>query len=478
MNKASSDAALLAISLDRNLAEPLQAQLARALRRLILERRIGAGGKLPSSRLLAEELSVSRVTVTAAIDQIVSEGYAEGRRGSGVYVAAHLPDYPPAAPARREVGQGATSSATAPVRAFEPAAPDLENFPFRDWARLCERVWRAPDPALLGKADPFGWTPLRAAIARHLGDWRGVACDASQIVITAGASDAVELIAAAALAPGAAVLVEEPGYEILRRALIRNRLDCRPCPVDDQGFEVGRALAAHRDAKAVAVTPSRHFPLGMTLPLARRLALLDWARRTGGYVIEDDFDSEYRFQGQPLPALTSLDDGERVIYVGSFSKTMMIGLRLGFVALPPALIEPARAAMDRTGPRASLMAQPVLAAFMDDGGFATHIRRMRRLYAKRQARLLAAAAAELGGLLEPDAAPAGMHVIADLAPALARRMDDAGASARAASAGVVARALSGYYAGPARRRALVLGFAAFDEAAIDAGVRKLRAALD
>lgn len=478
MNKSTSNAALLSLSLDRSLNEPLHAQLAGHLRRLILERRVGSGERLPSSRLLADELSVSRVTVTSAIDQLISEGYAEGRHGSGVYVAADLPDYTFSA---AQIGRANRSDAALPVpeptKPFETAAPDHEHFPHREWARLLDQTWRLPEQALLAKPDPFGWGALRRAIASHLRDWRGITCSPYQIVITSGLVEAIELISKAALAPGETVLVEDPGHHILRRAFQLNDLNCHPSLVDDYGFNIQSAIKHARKARAVAITPSRQFPLGMTLPLARRLELLDWGRQSNGFIIEDDFDSEYRYEGQPLPALMSLDDQDSVIYVGSFSKVMLPTLRLGFVVFPGRLVDKAANAIADIGPRASLLAQPVLARFMESGGFATHLRRMRRLYARRQRTLTTSLRKSADDLIIAEPASGGMHIIARLAPKLARRMSDVELSQRAKGVGVTAQALSSYYADSPVQQGLVLGYAAFDKAAIDAGVDRLAGVL-
>ena len=467
----------MSVSLDRAADESLQSQLVRQLRHLILERRIVAGEKLPSSRSLSEELSVSRVTVTAAIDQLVSEGYAEGRRGSGVYVTDDLPDFMP------RIGQDAATSdlnlraGFEEARPFEIGAPDQQSFPYREWARLHDRVWRAPEPALLAKADPFGWGPLRTAIAAHLRDWRGISCHSAQIVITSGIVETIDLIAAAALNPQDTVLVEDPGYDIVRRALKRNALTCVESLVDKNGFDIGRAIAKSPRARAVVVTPSRQYPLGMTLPLARRLELLDWAPRADGYIIEDDYDSEFRYQGQPLPALMSLDDRDRVIYVGSFSKVMFPTLRIGFAVLPMHLIEAATTALSALGARASLVPQPALARFMAEGAFAKHLRRMRRLYVRRQAALVTAIHQTMDDLLDATPAPAGMHLVARLHPGLSARMTDAEASNRAAAHGVTARPLSSFYAGSRKTQGLVLGYAGFDEAHIQDGIAALRETL-
>ncbi len=479
MKQSSSDAALLALTLDREADEPLHVQLTQGLRERILSGRIAPGAKLPSSRQFAAELGVSRVTIVSAIDQLVSEGYAEGRHGSGVYVNADLPEEVlQAAPVKSEITLDEPLPGSEPMRPFQPAAPDLELFPHTEWAKLMERIWRAPERRLLANADPLGWGPLRVAIARHLNQWRGINCSPRQIIVTSGAAEAIDLLARGTLRGGDRVYMEDPGYRVLRRALMLAGLSPVPVPVDHNGFNVARATATDPGARAAVVTPSRHYPLGMTMPLARRLELIGWARQHDGLVIEDDYDSEYRYQGRPLPAMMSLEEGaDRVIYIGSFSKVMWPSLRLGFMAVPGRLVDDLTEVVSASGPRASLVAQPVLTRFLEDGSLAAHIRRMRRIYAHRQQVLLAAAAHHLEGLLDIAPAPAGMHLIAGLSPAIAARMDDCEASGRAANAGITAFPLSAYYAGSSPRQGLVLGYAGFKDEAIEAAVETLSSVL-
>ena len=473
MNRSTLPSALLSISLDRSLKQSLQAQLTQALRQLVHAGRLQPGDRLPSSRILAAELSVSRVTITGAVDQLVAEGYLEGRHGAGTFVAADLPDLPAGGIAVPTAPVGEPDRQPEPLRPFENTMPDQRLFPFRDWARLFEQVWRTPSPALLSRPDPFGWYPLRSAIAAHLRHWRGINCDPAQIVVTSGLVEAIEIITATALPTGSRVMVEEPGYRTLRTALTRCGMSCANVPVDASGFDIEAALTTHRDAAAAAITPSRQFPLGMTMPLARRLALLNWAARTGGYIVEDDFDGEFRYQGQPLPAIMSLDDADCVIYAGSFSKVMFPSLRLGFIVLPWPLIEPAARTIATTGARASMVAQPVLARFIEDGTFATHIRRMRRIYAGRQRALVAAIERDAEGLLTAAAEPGGMHLVVRLSDQVAQRVADTTIAAAAEDERITVQPLSEYFAGSATAQGLILGYAAFDEMEIDAGIAKL-----
>ena len=483
MKQSNSEAAILSIALDRQDASPLHLQLSQALRLLILDERLTPGDRLPSSRSLAAELSVSRATVVTAIEQLVSEGYVLGRRGAGAFVAEDLPDRSARGAASSARMRARTPPATAletpaPPRPFEVTMPDLERFPHKLWAKALEQSWRSPAPALLANPDPLGWAPLRVAIARHLSEWRGVDCAPSQIAVTSGAAEAVDLIAAAALSPGDEVLVEEPGYDRLRRALARNGLRWRPVEVDEKGFDIALGQAQAHNPRAAFVAPSRQYPLGVTLPLGRRLDLLAWAAQSGGYVVEDDYDGEYRFQGRPPPALMSLDRHQRVIYLGSFSRVMFPALRLGFLALPEPLAEACGEALARQGPRAALTAQPALARFMESGDFARHIRRMRRLYGERRNVLRDLLERRLGRLLKVSAPPAGMHLIAYPRPRLQERLSDEDVAERAAEAGLSVRPLSRFYAGRATRQGLVLGYAAFTPSRLTEAVESLRRALE
>ena len=472
----AAEASLLSVSLDREAKAPLHAQLADQLRRLILSGRLPTGSKLASSRKLSAELSVSRVTVVTAMDQLQSEGYIETRQGSGVFVTADLPD---GTVLRHGHGQGSgvdkpfVMPQAPEVRPFQTFLPDLSLFPHRQWARTFDKVWRQPDAALLAHQDPFGWPALRVAIADHLAAWRGIACSPEQIIVTAGTRDAIDLIAKSAFRRGDIVLVEDPGYASLGLALADGGLTVRPVPVGPQGFDIAQGTALAPDAKSAVVTPSRQFPLGMTLPVARRLDLLAWARGADGLLIEDDYDSEFRYSGAPLPALMSLDEHGAVVYLGSFSKVLSPTFRLGFLVAPPRLVEPIRDRLRATGPRVSFLVQPVLARFMAEGHFAAHVRRMRRVYGQRRDVLSEALAEQLCDVLEIGDLSAGMHTVVRLRDDRASAETDTAIAARALEAGLVLHPLSSYYAGKPRSQGLVLGYAAFDKARLVEGVRSL-----
>lgn len=469
-DQSTLQAALFALSLDRSASTPLHAQLTDALRKLILSGRAPLGARLPASRMLAAELSISRMTATTALDQLTAEGYLEARAGSGTFVAADLPHIAPPRPAPAPAN---LPDPQAPLP-FHAAIPDLSLFPHRLWARHLERSWRAPDAAMLALPDPAGYAPLRRAITEHLSAWRGMEVDPQQVILTSGASEAFELVARSFLAPGDTVLNEDPGFPPMKQAMQFIGLTPFAQPVDDDGFDIATAARRAPDARAALVTPSRHYPLGLTLPLSRRLALIDWARDRDALIIEDDYDSEFRYIGQPLPALAALDHGGRVFYIGSFSKLLSPALRLAYLVVPRRRLEAVQDTMKNFRHTASLVPQPALASFMQSGEFAVHLRRMRRIYARRQKALLAALARHLPDHLVAQSEPSGMHIIARPGPALTQ--PDTEISALAAENGLTLRALSPYFeASP--QQGFILGFAGFDEDVLEQAVMRLKSLL-
>lgn len=452
--QSNLDAALFGLSLDRTCAKPLHLQLVEALRVTILSIESASGLRLPSGRLLAQELSVSRITVTTAFDQLTGEGYLVARRGSGTFVADHLPTL--AQPSSRT-----PSPAPRPVQPlpFQPGLPDARLFPHRLWARHLERVWRYPPPGLLGQPDPFGWYPLRDAICSHLSGWRGLTCYPGQVLITAGASEAIQVISRALLARGQQVAVEDPGWHPLRDILAQAGLRQQPVRVDDQGLN---AADLPEGMSAVLLTPSRHFPTGKAMPLQRRLAVLEYATQQGCLIVEDDYDSEFRYVGQPLPSLAGLDGLKHTVYLGSFSKLLSPALRIGYMVLPEHLVAQVRTHVERAPPMASLVPQPALAELMQGGDFAVHLRRMRRTYAKRQACLVAALEDAKEFLhVEPDAS--GMHLCCEIRADVLHCFSDIAVSKAARERRLYVGALSSHAVLPDPPQALLLGYAAFDE---------------
>ncbi len=494
-------AAPLGLILDAAAPEPLHRQIGAELRRAILERRLAAGTALPSSRLLALELACARGTVLLALEGLVAEGYVVARPGSGMSVAADLPDEMIAASAlpdhvarmprpvlsrrSRLAGPGSGASGPAPgdaARAGRDAAlrigqPDLGAFPFPLWAKLLEAEWRHPPWQVAGRPHPFGHAGLRAAIAGHLGVMRGFACDPSAVVVTSGIRQSVTLLARLLLDPGEEAWMEEPGFPGIRDAFAAAGVRAVPVPVDEVGFAPERAEAMAPRARLAVVAPGHHFPLGTVLSLPRRLALLGWAERTGGWIVEDDYDGEYRYSGRPLAPLRALDRSGRVAFVGSFSKLLFPALRLSFLVLPQALAEPAEAAMQAGPGGASLLGQGALARFIADGHFAAHLRRTRRLYAERQAMLIEAVHSHLGGVLDVAADPGGMHLVARPCGVTAT-FDDGHAVRAAAAVDVAPSRLSSCYATRPAQPGLLLGYAQMPAASIEPAVLRLRSALE
>ena len=322
-------------------AVPLYRQIYDAYRSAILTGRLRPGQRLPSTRALADELEISRLPAVNAFEQLLHEGYIEGRVGAGTYVAGDIPDdltragtapgpaSPPSSPPtpRDEGGLGP----------FRVSLPALDHFPHRVWGRLLWRHGKRQSSALMAYGDPAGHVPLREAIAAYLGAARGVRCDAAHVLIVSGSQMALQLCAMALLAPGDAVCVEEPGYPGARDALRTSGATVVPIPLDAEGIDVGRLAAQGRRVRLVYVTPSHQYPLGISMTAARRLALLAWARGGNRWIVEDDYDSEYRYASRPLGALQGMDRGARVIYVGTFSKVLYPSLRVGYVVVPPPL---------------------------------------------------------------------------------------------------------------------------------------------
>ena len=449
------------------------------IRRLILERRLSGGLRLPSSRALAEQLRVSRTTTSAAYEELIAEGYVQSRRGSGVYVSADLPeDY---LASRQEQSTRKPSVTRVPEtrakpldHSFDIGRPDAEAFPAQLWSQLLARSTRRETASLLRERAPHGLAPLRQAIASHLRDFRGLDCDWQQVLITSGVREALELLCQTLLSPGAAVIMEEPGYQAAWRLFEAFGHKVQPVPVDRQGLCVDPAADAFLDAKLALVTPSRHYPLGMPLSAARRLALLDWADQREAWIVEDDYDSEYRYSGRPLEALMSLDRSGRVIYLGSFSKVMFRGLRLGFLVLPESLVEDCCAIQAELGPLASLVAQPAMAAFIAEGHLATHLRRTRRLYAERFVALRGILAEEFSDTLLTLPQDGGMHIACRFSDRLAGQCRDTELTACAAQDGLALTPLSPQYQRPPARDGLLLGFTGANRAVLESAAQRLK----
>jgi len=462
---------------------PLQRQLYDGLRQAIVAGRLPPAARLPSARLLAADLGVSRNTVTLALDQLSAEGYVEGHVRAGTFVSRTLPETllqigasAPARggrPAEAELSQrgralarsGFPGSALGRPRPFRPGIAGLDAFPAALWARLAGRRWRTARVPL-GYGDPAGYPPLREAIADYVRRARGVRCTADQVLVVSGSQQGLDLAARVLLDPGDIAWIEEPGYLGARAALLAAGATLATVPVDRHGLDVAAGERSAPEARLAYVSPSHQFPLGVTLSATRRLELLRWARRARAWVLEDDYDSEYRYASRPLASLQGLDEDGRVVYIGTFSKTLFPGLRLGYVVAPPgteAAFRAARAAADRHSPS---LEQAVLADFIGEGHFVRHVRRMRALYLERRDALQDAVSRRLGGVVELGPAEAGMHVLGWLPSGV----DDARVSAALADAGVEAPPLSRYALRPLERGGLLLGYAGFSDRALRAAV--------
>jgi GntR family transcriptional regulator/MocR family aminotransferase len=498
------------IAVERAATMPLYRQIYDGYREAIVERRLCAGQRLPSTRQLAAELRVSRMPVLIAFEQLLAEGYFESRVGAGTFVARSLPGerlerdaraaaleparratrparsdrhVRPAGPARRSVSarsEAVLRPETEPwLRgwgAFRVSQPAVDHFPQQAWSRLVARHSRGASANLLNYGSPMGHEPFREAVAGYLRTARAVRCEEHQIMAVSGSQQALELAARVLLDPGCPVWVEEPGYGGAREALAMAGARLVPVPVDDQGLDVAAGVARSPRARAAYVTPSHQYPLGMTMSASRRLQLLEWARESGAWVLEDDYDSEYRYESLPVAALQGLDRDGRVIYIGTFSKVLFPALRLGYLVIPADLVArfaAVREAMDIFPPT---LYQAVLADFITEGHFARHLRKMRQLYRERRDALVAAIDGDLGDELRVRDGQAGMHLVATLRQR-GHGVGDRRLAAQAARQGLWTMPLSSCYLGAAAEQGLVLGYGGTSAGEIREGICRLRGVL-
>lgn len=464
--------------------EPLQQQLYRQLSQRIIQQRYRPGSRLPSSRQLAADLGVSRNTVNAVYDQLKAEGFLRSRAGKGVFVHEDIE-------ASRQAFEGgapsrpiATDQAALPLPKtpsgrvrrsaddanlpFNPGLPDLDAFPIRSWNRLLHH--QESRSQLMGYSDIQGYPPLRRAIADYVRSARGVRCHQDQVIVTQGAQQGLALIADVFLQPGDRVLIEDPGYRGARYALGRHGNPLVPVPLRKEVLDVG-ALADTGPARLLYCTPTHQYPMGGILDIAQRMALVQWAQRNRTWIIEDDYDSEFHFYNKPFAAIQGLFEHAPVLYLGSFSKSLLPALRVGYLIVPEALVDHFVWAKRISGGETPLLSQAVIAEFIDSGQFTRHLRRMRQLYRDKWTHFQALVHDRLGHLVTPVAESAGMHLV------LEGTFDDMAVSQWLKSRGFGSAPLSDHFLRSADRQGLVMGFANASEAQMETCVDTLAAGL-
>ncbi|HEV2278412.1 MAG TPA: PLP-dependent aminotransferase family protein [Acidobacteriaceae bacterium] len=472
------------IPIDRGAASPLHRQVYSGFRDAILRGDLAAGQQVPSSRVLAVELGISRFPVLDAYSQLLAEGYFETRVGSGTFVSADLP-------VRRSVPRRTVTASPVPrgvsrrsalFPAFEPLPwrngwgpfgvhqPALDHFPFDVWSKLVGRHSRKGRAQPARVVDPLGLQTFREAICSYLRTARAVRCEPGQIMVLSGSQQALDITTRVLLDPGDDAWTEEPCYPLVRSLLLGSGCNPVPVPVDQEGLNIAAGMRMAPHARAAFVTPSHHYALGVTMSAGRRFQLLEWARQSSAWIVEDDYDSEYRYESMPIPSLQGLDTSGSVIYIGTFSKVLRPSLRLGYVVIPPELVDRFIAVRFATDIFPATLFQGVLTDFMFEGHFARHIRRMRALYKARRTALVESLRTEFGGFFEIQGAEAGMHLTVTLPPGY----HDVEIATRAAKEKLWLWPLSLCYFGEKKRQGFILGFANTPEEQMPAAVRRLR----
>lgn len=461
------------IPFDSNSRIPFYKQIYEGYRTAILSGQFRPGQRLPSTRALAVELGISRLPAVNAFEQLLHEGYVEGKIGAGTYVKDTIPDEF-ARPMLTWQAQLKKSTALANrdeeiVGPFRVSLPALDYFPLKVWSRLVYRHAKNLSEELMAYGHPAGYLPLREAIAEYLSTSRAVRCHSNQILIVSGSQMALQICARAVLKPGEAVCIEEPGYPGARAALKSAGAILQPIPLDEEGIDMNRIAMQSNRSRAVYVTPSHQYPLGSTMTASRRLELLDWARANKSWIIEDDYDSEYRYTSRPVGSLQGMDTASRVIYIGTFSRVLFPSLRLGYVVVPNELFRTFLSLRETLDLFSPTLYQLVLTDFLQEGHFSRHLRRMRVTYLNRRNALLKALSEHLAKFLIPYNTDAGLHLSAFLRAGL----DDREIVRKAAEHGVSATALSTCYAGKHSRSGLILGFGGANERRIRAAAQTL-----
>ncbi|MBO6562532.1 MAG: PLP-dependent aminotransferase family protein [Nisaea sp.] len=484
MVKRAAGALLSAIRIDHDSPRLLATQITSSIREIILAGGLRGGDRLPATRILARDLGVSRTTIVEVYERLISEGLLEARTGAGTFVSetVHIGDNgavtgSPEAPktekavARPPVAIGAGFAIRLPhtIRAFTTALPAVDMFPVAQWTRQSNKHWREQRDLVLGYGSPAGFPPLRRAIVAHLKANQGINCDEDQIFVTNGAQHAFHIIASMLLKQGDKVWFENPGAIGAQNALRAAGGELVPLPIDSDGLDVAAGLADAPDFRLAFVTPLHQQPLGVTMSLERRFALLNAAENADAWIIEDDYDGEFYYGTHPIPTLKSIDHADRVFYVGTFSKTLFPALRLGYILAPPSFIGILNHLFNTWLPSAPLNSQAIVAGFMDEGHFATHLRRMRRIYTERYQVLMRCASELLDGLLTLKPTDTGLHTTGRLASGLAENTIAEAAN----DAGITVTPFGRYAMTPLDKTGLVLGFSGVPPEDIEQGVRGL-----
>ncbi len=492
MNKQPGVVLFSFLNLDKNSEIPLFQQLNTQIRQAVLSGRLPSRIRLPSSRALAIEIGVSRTTVITAFEQLIAEGYLESRIGSGTYVAGNLDknigELPPTLslrpsehlrPASQLSRRGALLAKSISYKvpeyptSFLPNQPAFDRFPFGVWSRLVARQNRNPGYDKLNYGNAAGYPPLRRAIASYLRHTRGIKCDEGQIIVVTGAQMALGLSAWVLLDPGDSVIMEDPSLLVTRDMFTGFGGRIVNAPVDKNGMSVSAGIAKAPDARMAIVAPSHQYPLGVTLSLSRRLELLAWSNRAESWIIEDDYDSEFRFSGAPLAPLQTIDQNGRVIYVGTFSKVLFPSLRIGYLVVPPELVDAYCAAVGLLIRNTPTLNQAALTEFIDNGHFSTHIRKMRLIYAERHEAIVVAIRKYLGGMVDISPAQAGLNVIGWLA----ENCNDLEAERQMKAHGILSSPMSPRFIEHPPRQGLFLGFGCTPVEKIAPAVKKMATAL-
>lgn len=503
MPKQTPEFPLPGIRLDTAASLPLHRQLYEQLGSAIRSGHLKPGTRLPSTRALAHALGVSRTTTLEAYRDLHAEGYLEAQVGAGTVVVQNLPELfhqtgtrnaplenphrpnnpddqesnslqdPPLSMSKEgmrfNVMDFPLLSTTSELRPFRIGTPALDAIPQHAWARAVRRAVRYASTTQLDYQHPAGYRPLREEITTYLAGARGVNCSADQVIIVAGIQAGLSLVAHVLIDTNDAVWIEDPGYFKAKAMFHAAGAALVPVPVDREGLIVAEGRRRNFHAKLAYVTPSHQFPLGVTMSYTRRGELLQWAKQANAWIIEDDYDSEYQYNGRPIPALHGLDENERVIYLGTFSKVFFPALRLGYIVAPSSLVNAFTIAQHVMGLQPPTLEQAAMAAFMSNGEFTRHIRRMRSLYAERRDCLLANARQHLGDMLHFERKPPGLHLVGWLP----ENADEHKLAMLANQQGITVYPLSEFWIEPDKRRGLVFGFAAFNEKEIKAGIQKL-----